>query len=61
MALLNTNGAAAKIGWKPGTLRKKRMTGDGPPFIKLGRSVFYDDRDLDAYIEANRRRSTCDA
>jgi len=29
-----------------------------PPFIKIGRSVRYDRRDLDAWLVANKRTST---
>lgn len=61
MVLLDTKQAAHRLGWSEGTLRKKRMTGEGPAFLKLGRSVRYAEKDLIAYVEANRRRSTCDA
>lgn len=37
-------------------LRLKRTKGQhgGPPYIKAGRSVLYDVRDLDAWLQANR-------
>jgi len=34
------------------------VTGDGPPFIRLGRAVVYDTRDLDAWLAARRATST---
>jgi predicted DNA-binding transcriptional regulator AlpA len=55
---LRTPGAADYLGWAESTLEKKRVTGDGPTFIRLGRMVVYDTRDLDAYLAARRTRST---
>jgi len=40
------------------TLDKKRLYGNGPTFIKIGKRVFYDVRDLEEYLKSNRRRST---
>lgn len=42
------------------TLAKARLRGDGPPFLKLGRSVRYLKSDLDKYLASKRRRSTSD-
>jgi hypothetical protein len=39
-------------------LNKARCTGDGPPFIKLGKRVIYDLDDLDRWIDQGRRKST---
>ena len=43
-------------------LQRKRVTGDGPPFVKLGPGRFapvrYRRCDLEAYIQANLRNST---
>jgi predicted DNA-binding transcriptional regulator AlpA len=41
-------------------LAKSRLTGDGPPFIKAGRSVLYDLADLDEWMCARKRTSTSD-
>ena len=41
-------------------LARLRLEGGGPAFIKLGRSVFYDPADIDAWLDANRRHSTSD-
>ncbi len=32
------------------TLSKRRLTGDGPPFFKIGRAIRYRRIDLDAWI-----------
>ncbi|MCK1311802.1 helix-turn-helix domain-containing protein [Bradyrhizobium sp. 45] len=42
------------------TLAKLFVSGDGPPAIKVGRSVRYDSKDLDAWMSSRRRRSTSD-
>ena len=42
------------------TQAKARMTGDFPPFIKRGRSVFIFQADLDAWLANLRRASTLD-
>lgn len=41
-------------------LQKRRVHGDGPPFIKMGRSVRYRCVDIEAYLERQRRKSTSD-
>jgi predicted DNA-binding transcriptional regulator AlpA len=55
---LRTPAAADYLGYAESTLEKKRLTGDGPPFIRLGRVVVYDTRDLDAWLAARRASST---
>jgi predicted DNA-binding transcriptional regulator AlpA len=58
--LLNTRQAAERCSLSPRTLEKLRITGGGPPFIRLGGAVRYQPEDLDAWIASNRRRSTSD-
>ena len=58
--LLNTRQAAERCNLSPRTLEKYRVTGGGPPFIRLGSAVRYRIEDLDSWIAANRRRSTSD-
>jgi hypothetical protein len=53
--------AADHIGWAPATLRTKRCRGGGPPYHKLGKSVFYDLDDVDAWLAEHRRTSTSEA
>lgn len=55
--ILRTREAADYIGLSPSTLEKKRLSGDGPRFVRLGgRAVGYDLRDLDEWLDAQRRR-----
>jgi hypothetical protein len=55
---LDTVAAATYTGAKPNYLEKLRCTGDGPVFIKRNGLVRYDPDDLDAWLEAGKRRST---
>jgi hypothetical protein len=57
---LRTLEAAAYVGSTKSSMEKRRLTGDGPPFIRLGRAIVYDIEDLDRFCQANRRRSTSD-
>ena len=41
-------------------LQKKRCTGGGPIFIKIGKSVRYRISDIESFLEAHRRSSTSD-
>ena len=59
--LLPTRDAAHLLGLSPSTLKKLRLSDQGPTFIKLGRRVAYDLADLKAWVAAHRRRSTSDA
>ncbi|MFI4973237.1 MAG: helix-turn-helix transcriptional regulator [Caulobacterales bacterium] len=61
MPLLSTGEAAEYCGASASSFEKYRVYGCGPLFIKLGRRVRYARGDLDAWIAANRRRSTSDA
>ena len=54
----DTHSAAMRIGLKAQTLRKMRITGEGPQFAKLGRAVRYRVADLDAWLEARLKHST---
>ncbi|MDO8379217.1 AlpA family transcriptional regulator [Phenylobacterium sp.] len=56
--LLNVNEAAERLGVSVSYLNKMRLTGAGPPFVKLGARVCYDQPDLSAWIEGQKRRST---
>lgn len=56
--LVDTVEAASQLGWKPNTLEKLRVRGEGPPFVKLGRSVRYRVADLESYVAARIVNST---
>lgn len=53
-----TRAGAEYLGHAESTPEKKRITGEGPPLIRLGRAVVYDPRDLDAWLAARRATST---
>lgn len=55
---VDEDAAAARIGLAVSTLQKKRVSGDGPPFVKLGRAVRYRLADLDAWVAARVVSST---
>jgi hypothetical protein len=43
------------------TLARWRCYGQGPSFVRIGGRIFYDRADLDAFIAANKFRSTAEA
>ena len=45
---------------RPQTWRKRRLTGDGPPFIKLGSRVLYRREDVNRWLAERVRQSTSD-
>jgi predicted DNA-binding transcriptional regulator AlpA len=54
--------AAKLLGVSESWLEKSRVTGTGPPFIKLsGGVVGYLISDLEEFLRSRRRRSTSDA
>lgn len=58
---ITVSAAAAYTGLAISTLNKLRMTGEGPPFLKISsRRVVYDTRDLDIWMASKRRTSTSD-
>lgn len=50
----------ADSGISSSTWNKRRLTGDGPPFAKIGKSVRYHRPTARAWIAARQRRSTSD-
>ncbi len=60
LRLLREHEAATILAIKVATLRRWRWAGQGPAFHKIGAAVRYADQDLDAYIQAGRRRSSSD-
>jgi predicted DNA-binding transcriptional regulator AlpA len=57
---LNSPEAAEYLGISVSTLSKRRVGGNGPKYLKLGRRVVYDTRDLDGWLDTRRRASTAD-
>ena len=50
--------AAEYLGLSVRTLQKRRFEGQGPSYLKIGRSVRYRLEDLDAFLEAHRINPT---
>lgn len=59
-ANLRPTAAATYVGLAVPTLAKLRVTGDGAPYSKIGRAVIYAVADLDAWLEANKRKHTAE-
>jgi predicted DNA-binding transcriptional regulator AlpA len=59
--ILRTRDAANYVGLAASTLEKARLTGWGPRFVKLGRSVGYDVQDLDRWLDERKRESTSES
>lgn len=58
-ACMRTPEAATYVALAESTLIKMRLTGDGPPFVKVGlRAVAYRKIDLDAWLAARVRHRT---
>lgn len=52
-ALMNTEQAAAKLGFAPATLERWRSQGVGPAFVRVNRAVKYRQVDLDRWVEGH--------
>jgi hypothetical protein len=59
--LVNDVVAADILGVKPITLRKARIIGNGPRFVKLGQCVRYDVDDLAAFVKSRKVISMAEA
>jgi predicted DNA-binding transcriptional regulator AlpA len=60
MTLLNQREAAQALRLSERTLERRRVTGDGPPFVKLGRRVLYQESDIWNWVTLRLRHSTSD-
>ena len=58
--LLTEEQASQAVGFKVATLRKRRWQGLAPRFLKIGSKVYYDQNDLNSYLESCVRNSTSD-
>jgi predicted DNA-binding transcriptional regulator AlpA len=59
--LLNQDQVADLLGISARTLERYRVTGEGPPYIKLGRRVIYRWVIVEEWVESRLRRSTSEA
>lgn len=58
MTLLTVKEAAQRLNLSVGWLNKRRCSGGGPLYVKIGRIVRYDPAELDRWLQASRREST---
>jgi predicted DNA-binding transcriptional regulator AlpA len=57
-ALLDPKAASQYIGVSKSFLDKRRVGGNGPPYRKVGRRVFYWRNELEAWVDQCPRSST---
>src|SRR6516162_2970328 len=55
-----TGVAGPYAGYAPSTFEKMRLTGEGPPYRKVGRLVIYDLDEVDSWLDSGLRQSTSD-
>lgn len=58
--LLTPGDAADALCLSSSWMAKARMRGDGPPFLKIGRSIRYSESALAQWLKSNMRLSTSD-
>jgi predicted DNA-binding transcriptional regulator AlpA len=56
--LLTADDAANLLRLSPSWLAKARMRGDGPPYVKLGRSIRYTETGILQWMRSRQRFST---
>ncbi len=56
--LINAKHAAQHLCITEGTLAKWRLTGEGPKFLRVGRRIAYDPKDIAQWLDARRVLST---
>jgi hypothetical protein len=59
--LFDTEHVAKEWGFSEVTLRKWRITGDGPRFVRLGRAIRYRKADLEAFLARRAFSTTTEA
>lgn len=57
-SLLKPKSLAEQLSVTDGCLAKWRVTGEGPRFIRVGRRIAYDPRDVQEWLDARRVGST---
>ena len=61
VVLLTAEETASRLKVSLSWMAKARMTGDGPPFIKVGRAVRYSEAALQQWIKDREKWSTSEA
>ncbi|WP_443970854.1 helix-turn-helix transcriptional regulator [Sphingobium sp. CR28] len=59
--LIDTEELAARWSVSKSYLNKLRLTGDGPPFVKIGTAVRYDLASVSSWLDKKQRTSTSQA
>lgn len=59
--LMLTNQLAEMTGEPPQRWRARRVSGDTPPFTKIGRRCYYAESDVSAWLAARRSSNTAEA
>jgi len=57
LKLISPETTANRLKIHQGTLRNWRHQGKGPPFVKIGGKILYDEADLKEWIEALKVRN----
>ena len=57
-SLVTAKEVAARLKVSPSWLAKARMRGDGPPYIRIGRSIRYTEAALIQWMKSHQRLST---
>jgi hypothetical protein len=60
LEILSTEDYARLTRRKPQSIRRERMRGDGPPFFRIGRRVFYRATDIEAWTAERIVQSTAE-
>ena len=56
--LIDTDAFCAMVNKSKNTAERWRREGTGPAYIKVGRSVFYDREDVQAWLQSHKIMST---
>ena len=56
--LMSADELAAYLGQSPNTLKDWRYRGVGPRWLKVGKWVKYDPRDVDKWLEGQKRKAS---
>jgi hypothetical protein len=60
-SLIDVAENAKRLSVSPSYLNKARLTGDGPPYVKIGKAVRYHWPTVMKWLEEQTRRSTCES
>lgn len=60
MKLMNPAEVGVRLGVSTSSLAKWRLSGDGPPYVKVGTRIAYDEDMVEAWLRSRVRKSTSD-